>query len=160
MPLDSENPTEATPLLQTPRTSRHASILLNTLPIVDPIVDQLFVDIYSSTDLLDNLLISDPPPEWCPDTLVSISRKSALVLVVLLRLLGRQQERSSKSSSNTWEQWSVEQEAIRISEAVHTTVLGVWNNFINEYRTTEDIEELLWSAFPLDIHLKTSIRGL
>lgn len=162
MPLDSENPTEATPLLQTPRASRNDSIPLNAPPVVDPIVDQLYSEICSSTTLLDNLLISefDPPPQWCPDTLVSIAQKSALILVVLLRLLEKQQERSSNSSSNTWEQWSAEQEGIRISEAVHNTVLGVWNNFINEYRTTEDIEELLWLAFPLDTEVRTLIRGL
>jgi hypothetical protein len=37
---------------------------------------------------------------------------------------------------------------------------SVWNDFIKEYRTPKEIEDILWLQFPADRNIHHFIRGM
>ena len=152
--LDDEQPTENTPLLS---TSDDAGTTFDALPAVNPVVAQLGADLRSTGSLALNV---GDFPDWCPDTLPSDSQRTAFILVVLLNLLALRYNQATNHSGSVWEQWSTEKQDACDVTSLQREIVNVWNNFIGEFRTTGDIEDLLWSSFPLAEDGETCIRGL
>lgn len=95
---------------------------------------------------------------WCPHPLASHTREIAFALIVLLRL--RESILASKVvSKDIWEQWSGAERDTTLAAELEGQIVALWNNYVNADRTEEEMEEILWSGFPLSHPNPRILRG-
>ncbi|OCH96475.1 hypothetical protein OBBRIDRAFT_743150 [Obba rivulosa] len=136
---DVEQPTEATPLLSGRIGHALDASDVPSLPEVEPVVIQLRqkgIGSFSLTDLV------------CPQPLTTDAARAAFSLNVLLETRARLGRKAS-GTREIWEQWASERQSSSWKEELDRHILLVWSEFLHEQRTSEEIAEVLWLAFPL-----------
>ncbi|KIY45388.1 hypothetical protein FISHEDRAFT_76568 [Fistulina hepatica ATCC 64428] len=135
--------TERTPLLTTalPPASPSTANGRQVLPSIGPVLTALQnsgVEAMTSQDL-------------CPYNFESPAISTAFILVVLLKHLSDMAaSRPRRTSNNPWETWSSRQQHAVDTEICQRAITRIWDGFMGEYRTTVEIEEALWTAFPTE----------
>ncbi|KAJ3553179.1 hypothetical protein NM688_g3753 [Phlebia brevispora] len=136
---DEEQPTERTALLSRLGTedrqvgdaeSQHPS-----RPSIDPIVIRL-----QEHGLPEDF-------NWCPDLIPSTERTSFIV-VTLLQLRHTLMNQNG-SAADSWEQWLGEQHRTDMLDNATKQLCQIWTEFLAEAHTSEEVEEFLWTEFPL-----------
>ena len=82
----------------------------------------------------------------CPYTLPTRAAEFAFALVILLQWR-LNIVRRCVYSQDLWDHWSKEQDDARILKELEQRILGLWTEFLQDYRSSQDIEDILWFAF-------------
>ncbi|KAI9455849.1 hypothetical protein F5148DRAFT_1324597 [Russula earlei] len=150
--MDDEQPTESTPLVlhrSTVRSRRSPHLLPPLTPIVDRI--RLYGTRTLDEDPTSLLLLS-------PTHATSLAQQVSIKVIVLSRLYIRAQAPPGSIGTDVWEQWSKERAPSLDAEDLQRRVVQVWEEFLRVSRSTEEIEECLWSSFALEEGKSRTIR--
>ncbi|KAJ7695137.1 hypothetical protein B0H17DRAFT_980386 [Mycena rosella] len=82
----------------------------------------------------------------CPRDVEDVCKDTAFCLIVLLEL--RTRKLRQKPSSDIWNHWT--QMAVNANDAnrLNDQIIDTWDLFLDEYRTSAEIEQVLWTSFP------------
>jgi len=145
MNIDGE-PTESSPLLHVP-----APVFVGSAQPLPTITSTLARIQYVS---IEELTVSDILGSYDP----TASIKTSFVLIILLQWrINKIQERISPR--DVWDQWSKEKNTSLTVDQLEALILEVWTDFVTEYRTSQDIENVLWFKFPHEEEGTRSVRG-
>lgn len=136
--VDEEQPTERTSLLRRPLADRRAGSDREgdqgpELPPIDSVV----------TRLQEEGLPADY--SWCPE-ISSTTERTAFLLVTLLQLQSVAGTQTAHTD-DTWEEWSREQQNAETLAQTTKHISEIWSQFVAEPRTSEELEQLLWTRF-------------
>ncbi|KAJ7743167.1 hypothetical protein B0H16DRAFT_1015877 [Mycena metata] len=128
---------ETTPLLSQP--------LATSFPNISDAVARL-------GEHVDRVSIAD----ICPGETGDVCGETAFYLVVLLQL--RAQKLKPKALSDVWNQWT--ETALNESDIqqLNERIINAWVLFLDEYRTTAEIEQVLWTSFLISDHSARRVR--
>jgi hypothetical protein len=138
--------TESSPLLHVPAPVFGSSA--QPLPTVTSTLARIqYVNI-------EELTVSDILGSYDP----TASTKTSFVLIILLQWrINKIQERISPR--DVWDQWSKEKNTSLAVDQLEALILKVWTDFVTEYRTPQDIENVLWFKFPHEEEGTRFVRG-
>ncbi|XP_006454487.1 hypothetical protein AGABI2DRAFT_114242 [Agaricus bisporus var. bisporus H97] len=125
---------ESTPLLPTP----HSSADQNG-PAVLPVVQSL-----SLTDLSTANCEDFTPASFELDH----CRRLAFALVVILQLR-KQKIAHRERNSDIYEKWTNEEARCRDVEILEEKVNDIWEEFLTQYHSPQELYDILWTEFPL-----------
>jgi hypothetical protein len=132
---EPQRPSEITPLLNS--NNGLDGPAAQTLPPIHPTVEHV-----------QNLRARDVQfSQLCPHDLRSPAAETAFALVVLLQWR-LNQLRKHAYPQDAWERWSKEKDDVRVAEDLEHQILGLWTEFLEEYRSPQEIEDVLWLGFP------------
>ncbi|EMD41810.1 hypothetical protein CERSUDRAFT_90387 [Gelatoporia subvermispora B] len=138
--LDLEQPTEATPLLSDRQDYGPGTSSSEVSLEVEPAVIQLQQKGTSS--------FAESLADLCPQSLSTRAAQASFLLNVLLELRARLHA-NTVYSEDVWDEWTAErQDGVR-NEEVDRQILFTWSDFLRDQRTSDEIVEVLWLAFPL-----------
>ncbi|THH21456.1 hypothetical protein EW146_g89 [Bondarzewia mesenterica] len=142
---DNEHPTESTVLLG----DRHSITppVSDVRPYVLPIVNSIHSRGFQYLE-----------EEEALPSLPTITEETSFKLLVLLQLC-LLCKRSKFVGNDVWESWSKEQDAVNNVWRLERRILNTWTEFIEPGRSSKEIEECLWSAFPLEEGNSCLLRG-
>ena len=148
-------PTERTPLLANPHSDRSLPsqdpapvVLAHALPNIGPFVAEVRLDDLPKYSI-DNLY---------PPTLRSRPTQIAFSLCALLYLRSYLREASLRGR-DVWAQWRQGRRNNAGVQSVDSLLIQVWERFLSEDGCSEDVRDVLWSAYPLYPDSTQSIRG-
>ena len=148
---DDERPaTESTPLILR-RSTVHAQRLSHSLPPLTPVVNRIRRHGIQSVD---------EDPSLFPSHSASLSQHTAFKMIVLSRLYILAKTPSMGVRTDVWEQWSGERAASLDAEDLQERIIHVWEEFLEFSRSTQEIEECLWSPFALEEDNFHAVRGM
>jgi hypothetical protein len=137
----NHQPTESTALLAD--TQRPSANRISSLPPVYP---------------LDIRPISGPNDPSISRVFPTAAAKTAFELIALLQSFVNEKEKRLPSH-DVWDRWSKESDVLyRLRELEHR-VLDTWSEFLKDYRSPQEIEELLWLEFPAEEGSLRRLRG-
>ncbi|KAF8271347.1 hypothetical protein EI94DRAFT_1568566 [Lactarius quietus] len=139
-------PTETTPLVL-----RRTDSSSHTLPPLTPVVNRIRLH---GLQLLDEDLSIFSSPS------ASVPAQVAFKMIVLLRLYLLAKVHQPSESRDIWEQWSKERTSSLDAEDLERRCMTVWEEFLRVSRSTQEIEDCLWSAYPLEEGGSSSVRGM
>lgn len=106
-------------------------------------------------DRVDRVSIEDV----CPRDVGDLCRETAFRLVVLLQFRAKKLRQKPPSDQDVWNHSAqiapIEDDLDRLDEQA----LNTWILFLDEYRTTAEIEQVLWSSFTVDDGSANVVRG-
>jgi hypothetical protein len=143
-------PTETTPLVDN-RETVQSQLSLSSLPSLSPLVNHIRLHGLQSLD-------QDPSLFHAPTA--SPPRQVSFKLLVLLRLYLLAKAPVGSVDKDVWEQWSKERASLLDAEELQTRATHIWEEFLRVSRSTQDIEECLWTPFPLEMGESLSVRGM
>ncbi|KAJ6625011.1 hypothetical protein B0H10DRAFT_2005340 [Mycena sp. CBHHK59/15] len=115
-----------------------------TSPLLDRESSQTFPDISGVLSRLGDRVDRVSVEEFCPRGVGDVCKETAFRLIVLLQSRARLRQQPSSDIWNHWAQTKANAaELDRLSEQVN----NVWVSFLDEYRTTGEIEQVLWTPF-------------
>ncbi|KAI9460834.1 hypothetical protein BJY52DRAFT_1260855 [Lactarius psammicola] len=79
-------------------------------------------------------------------------------MIVLLQLYLLAKVPQPTVSRDIWEQWSKEHTSSLDSEDLERRCITIWEEFLRVSRSTQEIEDCLWSAYPLEEGGSLSVR--
>ncbi|KAH9025851.1 hypothetical protein EDB85DRAFT_2292086 [Lactarius pseudohatsudake] len=137
-------PTETTPLIlgQTDNSSP-------TLPPLAPVVNRI---------RLHGLQLLDEDPSIFLSPPASVPAQVSFKLIVLLQLYLLAKVPQPTVGRDIWEQWSKERTSSLDSGDLERRCITVWEEFLRVSRSTQEIEDCLWSAYPLEEGGSLSVR--
>ena len=143
---DGEQPTERTALLSERRTvsPSQSDYPLIVLPIVNLIRSQ-------GLHILDEHYAVFP-------TLPTIVEQTSFQLVVLLQLYVLSQK-ANVASRDVWDRWSRERDAVNDASQIERRIDNTWTTFIEPGRSSQEIEDCLWSCFLVEDGKTHTVRG-
>ena len=142
--LDMAQPTETTPLILD-----RADNSSPTLPPLAPVVNHIRLH---GLQLLDDEDLSSPSAR--------VPAQVAFKMIVLLQLYLLAKVPQPTESKDIWEQWSKERTSSLDAEDLEHRCIMVWEEFLGVNRSTQEIEDCLWSAYPLEEGGLVSVRGM
>ncbi|TBU48415.1 hypothetical protein BD309DRAFT_987343 [Dichomitus squalens] len=92
-----------------------------------------------------------------PPTLRSPSAQTAFSLCALLYFRTYLAEASPRGR-DVWAQWRQDHRNATALHDADALVVQVWEHFLEEEGSSEDVKEVLWSEYPLYPHLRRSVR--
>jgi hypothetical protein len=143
-------PTETTPLVNN-RAPVHSQISACSppSPSLSPLVNHIQLHGLQSLDEDPTLFLA---PSITPAGQVSFK------LLVLLQLYLLTKAPVGNTGKNIWEQWSKERALSLDAEAFQQRAVHIWEEFLRVDRSTQEIEECLWTPFPLEQGKSLSVR--
>jgi hypothetical protein len=145
--MDPERPSEITPLLNS--NNGLDGPAAQPLPPIHPTVEH--VQTLDARDVQFSQL--------CPHDLRSPQAETAFALIVLLQWRLNQLRRHPYPQ-DVWERWSKEKDDARVAEDLEHQILGLWTKFLEEYRSLQEIEDVLWLGFPDKEESLRIVRGV
>jgi hypothetical protein len=139
-------PTEATPLIL-----GRADNSSSTLPPLAPVVNHIRLHGLQSLDE-DLSMFSSP--------LASVPAQVAFKMIALLQLYLLAKAPQPTESKDIWEQWSKERTSSLDAQDLEHRCIMVWEEFLGVSRSTQEIEDCLWSAYPIEEGGSPSVRGM
>lgn len=139
-------PTETTPLI-----FNRADTSSATPPSLASVVNRIR---HHGLQLLDE----DPSIFLSPPA--SVIAPVSFKMIVLLQLYLRAKVPQPAVGRDIWEQWSTERTSSLDSEDLERRCMIAWEEFIRVSRSTQEIEDCLWSAYPLEEGGFVSVRGM
>ncbi|KAF7791917.1 hypothetical protein EIP86_002943 [Pleurotus ostreatoroseus] len=94
---------------------------------------------------------------WCPEE-VPEADKPAYIVVALLQLRQTLAQQAGPQE-DTWEQWLGEQTRTSVMENAEKQIAHTWMQFLSAAHTSEEVQEFLWSTFPLREDGIVTVRG-
>ena len=140
-------PTETTPLILD-----RADNSSPTLPPLAPVVNHIRLHGLQLLDDEDLNMLSSPS--------ASVPAQVAFKMIVLLQLYLLAKVPQPTESKDIWEQWSKERTSSLDAEDLEHRCIMVWEEFLGVNRSTQEIEDCLWSAYPLEEGGSPSVRGM
>ncbi|KAH9004404.1 hypothetical protein EDB86DRAFT_3210191 [Lactarius hatsudake] len=137
-------PTETTPLILG-RTDNSSP----TLPPLAPVVDRI---------RLHGLQLLDEDPSIFLSPPATVPAQVSFKLIVLLQLYLLAKVPQPTVGRDIWEQWSKERTSSLDSGDLERRCITVWEEFLRVSRSTQEIEDCLWSAYPLEEGGSLSVR--
>ena len=150
---DDERPvTESTPLILR-RSTVHTQLLSHSLvqPLT-PVVNRIRLHGIQTMD--------EDPSSVFPSHSASLSQQIAFKMIVLSQLYILAKTPSMGVRTDVWERWSGERAASLDTEDLQRRVMHVWEEFLEVSRSTQEIEECLWTPFALDEDKFHTVRGM
>jgi hypothetical protein len=142
--MDNEqltDPTESTPLLHTAAPARN-------LPSISQALFRVQVHDHDIDTVCSSL------------SLPSIEQETAFRLILLLLVyldLGKKRE---LSSSEIWDQWSHDIALSQRLRSLDERILHVWEHYLQEYRSSRSIQQVLWTEFQDEDRSIQCFRGM
>ncbi|KAI0257514.1 hypothetical protein BJV78DRAFT_1116630 [Lactifluus subvellereus] len=145
---NDEQPTESTPLVTNRPTvqSQHPS---SSLPPLTPVVNHI---------RLHGLQVLDQDPSLFLAPSASLPGQVSFKLLVLLKLYLLAKTPASSIGTDIWEQWSKERASLLDVEELQRRAVHIWEEFLDVSRSTQEIEECLWTPFPVEKGKSLSVR--
>ncbi|KAI0307846.1 hypothetical protein B0F90DRAFT_1621325 [Multifurca ochricompacta] len=146
---------ESTPLILNRSTRTRPSLDYRTvssspsLPILTPVVNRVRQHGLQAVD----------DGDLFPSATTAVEQVS-FKLIVLLQLYLLYRAPPSTFGQEVWEQWSKERASSLNSEDLERRAIHLWEEFLEVSRTTGEIEECLWSAYPLEEDKSLNVRGM
>jgi hypothetical protein len=148
---DDERPaTESTPLILR-RSTVHTQLPSRSLPPLTPVVNRI---------RLHGIQTVDEDPSLFPSHRASLSQQIAFKIIVLSQLCILAKTPSMGVRTDVWEQWSGERAASLDAEDLQRRIIHVWEEFLEVSRSTQEIEECLWSRIALEEDKFHTVRGM
>lgn len=147
---DDERPTESTPLILR-RSTVHTQYPSPSLPPLTPVINRI---------RHHGIQTVDEDPSLFPSHSASLSHQIAFKIIVLSRLYIQAKAPSIGIRTDVWEQWSGERAASLDAEDLQRRIVHVWEEFLEVSRSTQEIEECLWSPFALEEGKSFTVRGM
>lgn len=138
-------PTETTPLILG-RTDNSSP----TLPPLAPVVDSIRLH---GPQLLDEV------PTIFSSRSIRVPAQVSFKMIVLLQLYLQAKAPRPTEGRDIWEQWSDERTSSLDAEDLERRCMIVWGEFLEVNRNRQEIEDCLWSAYPLEEGGSSSVRG-
>jgi len=86
--------------------------------------------------------------------------KAAFDLIVLLQSFAIEKAKlSERINRDVWDTWSKEIDVSSFLHKLERITLDLWSEFLRDYRSTQEIEELLWLEFPVENGSLKRLRG-
>lgn len=118
------------------------------LPLVEPVILRvLSKGITSCTDV-----------DLCPTQLNSRAEDIAFSLIVLLYARNNASYKN-RSRQDVLEHWHAEQQQVQDLHSLDQRVYSLWNTFLSQCHSEDEIEVALWTAFPYEKPGYYSKRG-
>lgn len=143
--MDAERSSETTPLLSNPLDTQ-------TIKDLPYILDGL---ILVQARGIDNIDLSEHYPESLP----TVTTQTAYKLLILLQWSISLQDTKNTGINNIWDIQHRQRQTCRDLQVLEHNINDIWHAFVCEYRTEQDIREVLWSRFPLRKDVANYIRG-
>ena len=147
---DDDRPTESTPLILR-RSTVDTQYPSHTLPPLTPVVNRIRHHGIRTVDEDPSLFFSYS---------ASHSQQIAFKITVLSQLYIQAKAPSIGVHTDVWEQWSGEHVASLDAEDLERRIVDVWEEFLEVSRSTQEIEECLWSPFALEEGRSLTVRGV
>ena len=149
---DDERPvaTESTPLILR-RSTVHTQPPSRSLPPLTSVVNRI---------RLHGIQTADEDPSLFPSRFASLPQQIAFKMIVLSQLYTLAKTPSMGVRTDVWEQWSGERAASLDAEDLQRRIMHVWEEFLEVSRSTQEIEECLWSPFALEEDRFHTVRGM
>lgn len=148
---DNERPTESTPLILRRSTVPSQLSPTSSLPSLTPAVNHIQLHGIQTMD--------EDPSFFSPTHSASLARQISFKIIVLSRLYIRLKASPVGVSMDVWEQWSRERRPPLDAEDLQRRIVSVWEGFLEASRSTQEIEECLWSPFALEEGNPLTVRG-
>jgi len=149
---DDERPaTETTPLILR-RSTVHTQLPSHSLPPLTSVVNHIRLHGIQTTDEDFSLFLSRSSS--------SLPQQIAFRMIVLSQLYILAKTPSMGVRTDIWEQWSGERAASLDAEVLQRRIIHVWEEFLEVSRSTQEIEECLWSPFALGEDRFHTVRGM
>ncbi|KAJ7126631.1 hypothetical protein C8R43DRAFT_897795 [Mycena crocata] len=84
----------------------------------------------------------------CPREVGDVCKETAFRLIVLLELRARKLR--PKPHSDVWNHWAERATTEDDTHSLNDQIINSWVLFLDEYRTTVEIEQVLWSSFAVN----------
>lgn len=147
---DDERPTESTPLILR-HSPVHTQRLSPSLPPLTPVVSRI---------RRHGIRTVDEDPSLFPTYSASLPQQIAFKVIVLSQLYIWAKAPSIGVRTDVGEQWLRERMASLDAEDLQRRIVNVWEEFLEVGRSTEEIEECLWSPFTLEEGKSLTVRGM
>ena len=151
--MGDEQPTESTPLIL-PRSTVHSQFSSHSLPPLTPAVNHILIHGIQTLD-------DEPTSLLPPAHSTSLAQRTSFKMIVLSQLYMLAKVPPVGAGADVWEQWSKSRERAPIlhAEGLERRVVQVWEEFLDASRNTQEIEECLWTSFPLEEGKSRIVRG-
>lgn len=145
--------TESTPLILR-RSTVHTHLLSrpHPLPPLTRVINRIRLHGIQTVD--------EAPSSLFPPHFASLSQQIAFKMIVFSRLYILAKTPSMGRRTDVWEQWSGERAASLDAEDLQRRVMHIWEEFLEVNRSTQEIEECLWSPFALKEDRFHTVRGM
>ncbi|KAJ6581263.1 hypothetical protein B0H19DRAFT_1114502 [Mycena capillaripes] len=120
-----------------------------------PSASESFPSISAALLLLGDHIDRGSIADLCPPN-VDVCRETAFRLVILLELRARKLRH--KPESDIWNGWKDKAANDKVIHQLDDRVINAWAVFLEEYRTTEEIEQVLWTSFPVSDDSSRQVR--
>lgn len=147
----SHRPSERTPLLPSRRTTQEARH--DTSEIVAP-----HVGTYASEINLEDLATYNTNDLY-PSALSSRPARTAFALCVLLHYRKSIAGVTASRGRDVWNQWHEETRHSFGIVNLDCLALRVWSEYLEDAGTPDEIAEVLWAAYPIDVYSTGTVRG-
>lgn len=137
-------PSETTGLLGSPVAAQQNS----TLYYIEPVIASVRAKGVAACTIAD----------WCPHRLASRTKEIAFALIVLLKLR-KSISNVQIASGDVWVQWSEAEWDSALTSELDGQIVHLWNEYVKDDRTEEEIEEVLWAEFPMSYQDRRILRG-
>jgi hypothetical protein len=145
MNLNDHEATESTPLLGVSAQQAAQSAAIE-LPPIGPTLQQI---LSRERDL------EEATPQY---VFPSVEAKTAFHLILLL-LCYEQKKIKPPFSPDLWQQWHSEVDRSHELDELEESMMTVWKQYLQTYRTPAQIEEVLWFGFPERAGSLRRVRG-
>ena len=147
---DAPRPTERTPLLPSHGSSQNVNRAEgNDLP---------HIGVFAANMSLEDLPTYSTENLY-PQTLSSRPAQTAFALCVLLFYRKSIAGDKSARGRDVWTQWREKAQHFVGINDLDALALRVWTEFLEDDGTAEDVEEVLWSAYPIEPFSTVTVRG-
>lgn len=145
--------TESTPLiLRRSTVHTHIPSRSHSLPPLTRVINRIRLHGIQTAD-------EDPSSLFLSHS-ASLSQQIAFKMIVFSRLYILAKTPSMGGRTDVWELWSRERAASLDAEDLQRRIMRIWEEFLEVNRSTQEIEECLWSPFALEEDRFHTVRGM
>lgn len=148
---DDERPTESTPLIRRRSTVHSEPSPASPLPLLTPTVDHIRLHGIREVD--------GDPSIFSFAHSASLAQQISFKIIVLSQLYILSKAPPIGVGMDVWEQWSRERRPPLDAEDLQRRIVRIWEGFLEVSRSTQEIEECLWSPFALEEGKSLTVRG-
>jgi hypothetical protein len=121
-------------------------------PSLSPLVNHIQLHGLQSLD--------EDPTLFLAPSIISPAGQVSFKLLVLIQLYLLAKAPVDDTGKNIWEQWSKERALSFDAEEFQQRAVHTWEEFLHVDRSTQEIEECLWTPFPLEQGKSLSVRRM
>jgi hypothetical protein len=93
-------------------------------------------------------------------SLPDFATQTAYQLLILLQWRVVLRRQVLKNTKDIWERRNQQAKLASDMKVLEDRISSIWNNFIKEYRTPKEVEDVLWLQFPVDGNGHRFVRGM